>query len=61
MHDKDSLYRFISHGFVHGSIMHLAVNMYVLWMFGTAVEDAYAIGTGMPHTVYLVLYLGGSC
>ncbi|MBK8580430.1 MAG: rhomboid family intramembrane serine protease [Flavobacteriales bacterium] len=59
MHDKDSWYRFISHGFVHGSIMHLAVNMYVLWMFGTAVEDAYAIGTGMPHTVYLVLYLGG--
>ena len=59
MHDSKDWFRFISHGFVHGSIMHLLVNMYVLWMFGTAVEDAYAIGTGMPHTVYLVLYLGG--
>ena len=59
MHDKDSWYRFLSHGFVHGSIMHLAVNMYVLWMFGTAVEDAYAMSTGMPHVAYSVLYLGG--
>jgi membrane associated rhomboid family serine protease len=53
-------FRFISHGFVHGSIMHLLVNMYVLWMFGTAVEGAYAELTGKdPMVPYLILYLGG--
>lgn len=60
MHDRDAWYRFLTHGFIHGSIMHLAVNMYVLWMFGTAVEEAYAISTGMSSTIpYLVLYIGG--
>ena len=60
MHEPKDWYRFISHGFVHGSIMHLAVNMYVLWMFGTAVESAYGDLTGRdPLVPYLVLYLAG--
>jgi membrane associated rhomboid family serine protease len=60
MHDGRSWYRFLTQGFVHGSFLHLAVNMYVLWMFGMAVEEAYAVETGMPATIpYLVLYLGG--
>lgn len=60
IHERRDWFRFISHGFVHGSIMHLAVNMYVLWMFGTAVEAAYAqlIG-GDPLVPYLFLYLAG--
>lgn len=53
-------FRFITHGFVHGGFLHLAINMYVLWMFGTAVEDAYADITGRSSTLpFLVLYLGG--
>lgn len=60
MHDGRSWYRFITHGFIHGSIMHLAVNMYVLFMFGGAVEEAYAQHTGGSATIpYLVLYLAG--
>ncbi len=60
MHEKKDWFRFISHGFVHGSIMHLVVNMYVLWMFGTAVEHAYAELTGRDALLpYLVLYIGG--
>lgn len=53
-------FRFITHGFVHGGFLHLAINMYVLWMFGTAVEGAYADITGRSSTLpFLVLYLGG--
>lgn len=60
MHESKDWFRFISHGFVHGSIMHLLVNMYVLWMFGTAVENAYGELTGRdPLLPYLILYLGG--
>ncbi|MFT3885874.1 MAG: rhomboid family intramembrane serine protease [Flavobacteriales bacterium] len=51
-------YRFLSHGLIHGGVMHLVVNMYVLWMFGSAVEDAFgALGGGMA--AYLALYIGG--
>lgn len=60
MHDRGDWYRFISHALVHGSVMHLLVNMYVLWMFGTAVESVYAnIVGGDPLVAYLGLYIGG--
>lgn len=28
----------VSYGFLHGSVMHLALNMYALWMFGSQLE-----------------------
>lgn len=60
IHERRDLFRFLSHGFVHGSFMHLAVNMYVLWMFGSALEMAFGELTGHdPLVPYLVLYLGG--
>ena len=37
--------------FMHGSIMHLAGNMWFLWIFGDNVED------DMGHAKYLVFYL----
>jgi len=54
-------YRFISYGFVHGSGMHLAINMFVLWSFGNAVEESYyplALGEN-SLILYLILYFGG--
>ncbi|WP_445736909.1 rhomboid family intramembrane serine protease [Mariniflexile sp.] len=33
-------WQIITHMFMHGSIMHLLFNMFVLWMFGTPVEQA---------------------
>ena len=60
IHEKKDWFRFISHGFVHGSIMHLVVNMYVLWMFGEAVEASYAEVTGGDGRIpYLILYVAG--
>jgi membrane associated rhomboid family serine protease len=37
--------------FMHGSIMHLAGNMWFLWLFGDNVEDC------MGHVRYLLFYL----
>ena len=37
--------------FMHGSLMHLAGNMWFLWIFGDNVED------DMGHAKYLVFYL----
>ncbi|MBI3518408.1 MAG: rhomboid family intramembrane serine protease [Bacteroidetes bacterium] len=31
-------YRFLSHAFLHGDYIHLAFNMYALWIFGPIVE-----------------------
>lgn len=54
-------YRFLSSGFIHGDFMHLAINMFVLWSFGNAIERLY-----YPHFLgdgslikYLILYFGG--
>lgn len=32
-------YRFLSHAFLHGDYLHLAFNMYALWIFGPMVEE----------------------
>ena len=37
--------------FMHGSIMHLAGNMWFLWIFGDTIED------DMGHGKYLIFYL----
>ncbi|MBL4585735.1 MAG: rhomboid family intramembrane serine protease [Flavobacteriales bacterium] len=53
-------YRVFSHAFIHGSWMHLGVNMWVLWMFGKSTEtffDAYR-GSAGP-IIFLALYVGG--
>lgn len=53
-------FRFVTHAFVHGSYLHLLVNMFVLYMFGTSVENLYGIlHEGHGLTPFLILYLGG--
>lgn len=60
IHARKDWSRFLTHGFVHGSFLHLAINMYVLYLFGNAVEEAFAAITGgNGATAYLVLYVGG--
>jgi membrane associated rhomboid family serine protease len=41
--------------FLHGDIIHLAVNMMFLWVFGDNVEDS------MGHLAYLAFYLVCGC
>jgi membrane associated rhomboid family serine protease len=44
------LWQLITCGFLHANFLHLAINMYALWMFGSDVERA----VGPRH--YLTLY-----
>jgi membrane associated rhomboid family serine protease len=53
-------YRFLSYGLVHADTVHLLVNMFVLYSFGTIVEtffDHYFENRGM--LLFLLLYIGG--
>lgn len=54
-------YRFLTSGFVHADMMHLFINMFVLWSFGTAIEKYYYPQVFGQSSViyYLALYLGG--
>ncbi len=60
-------YRFLSHAFLHGDFLHLAFNMYALWMFGGIVEQqVFPIllshdgepDKKMGMALYIVLYTG---
>jgi membrane associated rhomboid family serine protease len=44
------VWQLITCGFLHANVLHLAINMYALWMFGSDVERA----VGSQH--YLILY-----
>jgi len=44
------VWQLITCGFLHASFLHLAINMYALWMFGSDLERAI----GAQH--YLILY-----
>ncbi len=50
------LYTWFTSMFVHASPAHLLLNLYFLWLFGAALEDA--IGPARFATLYL---LGGAC
>lgn len=55
---RNQWYRFITCGFIHADMLHLAFNMYGLYLFGTAVERNFIMIFGdMPgKLVYLALY-----
>jgi len=61
---KKEYYRIFTHAFLHADYMHLGVNMFVLYSFGTYVEsilkqlqEAGMIGSWI--VTYLTLYVGG--
>ncbi|MCO8129161.1 rhomboid family intramembrane serine protease [Acidimicrobiia bacterium EGI L10123] len=51
-------YRLISGGFLHGSLLHLGFNMYVLWILGKQLEPA--LGRVGFTAVYFASMLAGS-
>ncbi len=54
-----SYYRWLTAGFVHGDWMHLLINLFVLYMFGSSVEKWYAafFGSSLGATLYLLLFI----
>lgn len=54
-------YRFLTSGFIHADMLHLIINMFVLWSFGSIVEKLYYPGFlgDFPTLKFLGLYFGG--
>ena len=54
-------YRLFTHAFLHGDYMHLAFNMYALYIFGQVLEDHYfpVLFQNKAEFYYLLLYMGG--
>lgn len=51
-------YRFITGAFVHGNYIHLAFNMYALYLFGQLIEESFAGIFGVTgKLVYALLYV----
>ena len=53
--DDKEWYRFLSSGLIHADFIHLGVNMFVLYMFGTTVEDSFDIYFGGKGRLFFVL------
>jgi len=56
--DGGEWWRVLTSGFLHGTIIHLALNMFALYILGQVLEPA--IGTARFVAVYLVALLAGS-
>jgi len=59
IHNKE-YYRLLTSGFLHGSWVHLLVNLFVFWQFGDFVENfifVSAFGKGLGSFLYLLLVL----
>ncbi len=56
--NRNQWYRFITSGFIHADIMHLAFNMYSFYLFGRMVEDAFIQIFGVKgKLIYILLYI----
>jgi membrane associated rhomboid family serine protease len=56
--NKNQYYRFLTSGFIHINHIHLMVNMFSLYFFGTAVEYVFASVFGVYGQLYFIaLYL----
>jgi len=60
---KKEYIRLFSHSLIHSGWMHLIFNMYVLWMFGSMIEDTFSSSDFFPNTykygkvLYLLMYV----
>ena len=54
-----SYYRLLTSGFVHGSWLHLLINMFVLWTFGELIESFFVqfFGSVMGPALFMLVYL----
>jgi len=58
--NNNQYYRFITHGFLHADIAHLAFNMIALYSFGGAVEQIFSLDClfgSMGKVYYLLMYM----
>jgi membrane associated rhomboid family serine protease len=56
---KNEWYRFITSGFIHADFMHLFINMFVFYSFGSVVEEYYGqVFEEHANLYFMVLYFG---
>jgi membrane associated rhomboid family serine protease len=53
---RHQYYRFVTCGFIHADIMHLAFNMITLYFFGRVLEVYYMGDLGLEHYYFVILY-----
>jgi membrane associated rhomboid family serine protease len=53
---RHQYYRFFTCGFIHADFLHLAFNMFSLFVFGKALEIYYMGELGLQHFYCLLLY-----
>lgn len=53
-------YRFFTYGFLHAGTIHLIINMFVLYSFGSAVIEYYKYFFGIKGAYYLIILYVGS-
>ena len=51
-------WQLVTYGFLHGGLLHLVLNMYALWLFGTRLESLW--GSQRFITYYLVCVIGAA-
>jgi membrane associated rhomboid family serine protease len=60
MKHSNEWHRGLSHALLHVGWLHLLVNMWVLWNFGTVAEEFFGAYRGRwGDVLYLALYVGG--
>ncbi len=58
IHTRNEWYRFFSSGLIHADVVHLGVNMFVLYSIGNVVESYYSEIFGERAKIYyLILYV----
>lgn len=51
-------WQLVTYAFLHGGVFHLAINMFVLWMFGKPIEGQW--GSGMFLAFYFFCVIGAA-
>jgi len=60
VYHRKEYYRLLTHAFLHAGWLHLFVNMYVLYMFGSSAENYFIAYKGTAGLLsYALLYVGG--
>ena len=60
VHHRGQWYRMLTHALIHADFYHLAVNMWVLYMFGSGVEGRFqSMFGGVGKIYFLGLYILG--
>lgn len=58
IYHRKEYFRFLSHGFIHVDYFHLAINMYVLYSFGSFVESQFMFfHENMGRFLYAFMYV----